>query len=24
MWYIIRGINTYKYGDAEMVQKSNL
>ena len=24
MWYIIRAINTYKYGDAEMVQKSNL
>lgn len=24
MWYIIRAINTYKYGDEEMVQKSNL
>lgn len=24
MWYIIRAINEYKYGDAEMVQKSNL
>ena len=24
MWYIIRAINTYRYGDAEMVQKSNL
>ena len=24
MWYIIRAINAYKYGDEEMVQKSNL
>lgn len=24
MWYIIRSINAYKYGDAEMIQKSNL
>ena len=23
MWYIIRAINSFKYGDAEMVQKSN-
>ena len=23
MWYIIRAINTFKYGDAEMVKKSN-
>lgn len=24
MWYILRAINTYKYGEAEMVKKSNL
>ena len=24
MWYIIRAINAYKYGDCEMVQKTNL
>lgn len=24
MWYIIRSINTFRYGDSEMVKKSNL
>ena len=24
MWYIIRAINVYRYGDAELVKKSNL